>query len=123
MGLKVSQNVLNTYFLLNLFPMFLLREGSAKRKAFKTSKSAIFLENSGTENEFLRLNGVENVSNISQSVRNIIMNDQKHILDFCKSHKGLLQKVSGTHPLKKKFPFYQLSFKSLFNFCKFNITW
>ena len=32
MGLKFSQNVLNTYFVLNLLPMFLLREGGAKRE-------------------------------------------------------------------------------------------
>ena len=44
------------------------------------------------KNQFLRPNGVENVSNMSQPVWNIIIDDQKHILDLNKSHKGPLKK-------------------------------
>ena len=55
------------------------------------------------KNQFLRPNGVENVSNMSQSVWNIIIDDQKHILDLRKSHKGrvALKKAPQTPPLKK----------------------
>ena len=56
------------------------------------------------KNQFLRPNGVENVSNMSQSVWNIIIDDQKHILDLRKSHKGRLKKSASTPPLKK-FPY------------------
>ena len=45
------------------------------------------------KNQFLRPNDVENVSNMSQSVWNIMIDDQKHILDLKKSHKGRLKKV------------------------------
>ena len=53
------------------------------------------------KNRFSRLNGVETVSNMSQSVRNIITSDQKHILDLNKSHKDRLKKSSSNPPPKK----------------------
>ena len=56
------------------------------------------------QNQFLRPNDVENVSNMSQSVWNIIIDDQKHILDLIKSHKGHLKKSGSKPPPKKKFP-------------------
>ena len=37
---------------------------------------------------FSWLNGVENVSNMLQSIQNIIINDRKYILDLYKWHKG-----------------------------------
>ena len=54
------------------------------------------------KNQFVRPNGVENVSNMSQSVRNIVIDDQKHILDLNKSHKGLLKKSGWGPPPKKR---------------------
>ena len=65
-------------------------------KAFKTLKFVLFDGKSGNENQFLRPNSVEDVSNISQSARNTIMNGQKHILDCKKSYKGHLEKRSWT---------------------------
>ena len=53
------------------------------------------------KNQFLRPNGVENVSNMSQPVWNIIIDDQKHILDLNKSHKGPLKKSASPPPHKK----------------------
>ena len=51
------------------------------------------------KNQFLRHNSVENIANMmSQSVWNIIMDDQIHILDLIKSHKG----TAG--PSLKQFP-------------------
>ena len=47
------------------------------------------------KNRFSRLNSVKTVSNMSQSVRNIITSDQKHILDLNKSHKDRLKKRSS----------------------------
>ena len=58
------------------------------------------------KNQFLRPNGVENVSNMSQSVWNIIIDHQKHILDLRKSHKGRLKK-SGSNPRPKKIPIFK----------------
>ena len=43
------------------------------------------------KDQFLRPNGVENVSSISQSVQNIIINHQKCNFDLSKSHKGNLK--------------------------------
>ena len=51
-------------------------------KSFKTGKIRHFFENQAMKNQFLRPNGVENVSNMSQSVWNIIIDDQKHIFDL-----------------------------------------
>ena len=65
----------------------------------QTSKPSIFVENHAMKNQFLRLNDVENVSNMSQSVWKIIIHDQKHILYLNKSHKGRLKK-SASPPLK-----------------------
>ena len=67
-------------------------------KAFKTLKFVLFDGKSGNENQFLRPNSVEDVSNISQSARNIIMNGQKHILDCKKSYKGHLEKRQAMPP-------------------------
>ena len=64
-------------------------------KALKTAKSTIFSKSQAMKNQVLRPNGVENVSNISQPVWNIIIDDQKHILDLNKSHKGPLKKRSS----------------------------
>ena len=61
----------------------------------------MFLKNQAMKNQFLRPNGVENVSNMSQSVWNIIIDDQKHILDFKKSHTGRLQKAAQPSSLRK----------------------
>ena len=69
-------------------------------KTLQTSKSSIFVENHAMKNQFLRPNGVENVSNMSQSVWEIIIHDQKHILYLNKSHKGRL-KNSASPPSKK----------------------
>ena len=52
------------------------------------------------ENQFLRPNGIENVSNMSQSVWNIIIDDQKHILDLKKSYKGRLNLFGTERPFK-----------------------
>ena len=59
------------------------------------------------KDQFLRPNGVKNVSNMSQSVWNIIIDDKKHILDLIKSHKGHLKKSGSTPPPKKKFPLFK----------------
>ena len=40
---------------------------------------------------------------MSQSIQNLIANDQKHILDINKSYKGRLKKAAGIHLLKKFF--------------------
>ena len=48
-------------------------------------------------------NGVENVSNMFQSIQNIIINDRKYILDLYKWHKGRLKKDAQPPP-KKKIP-------------------
>ena len=69
-------------------------------------KVVLFDGKSGNENQFLRPNSVEDVSNISQSARNIIMNGQKHILDSKKSYKGHLEKRSWTPPLKREIPIW-----------------
>ena len=61
-------------------------------KTLQTSKSSIFVENHAMKNQFLRPNGVENVSNMSQWVWEIIIHDQKHILYLNKSHKSRLKK-------------------------------
>ena len=42
-------------------------------------------------------NGAEIVLKMSQSVQNIIMNDEKHILDLNKSKKDNLKKVVDPH--------------------------
>ena len=47
-------------------------------------------------------NGVENVSNMFQSIQNIIINDRKYILDLYKWHKGRLKK--SCWPPHKKIP-------------------
>ena len=61
-------------------------------KALKTSKSEFLSRNLTMKNQLWGPNGVENVLNMSQSVRNIIIDDQKHISDLNKSNKGLLKK-------------------------------
>ena len=79
------------------------------------------------KNQFLRPNGVENVSNMSQSVWNIIIDDQKHILDLRKSHKGRLKKsaspplLAKNHPLEETPP-QTLKFALVFQ-CKFHSFW
>ena len=45
------------------------------------------------KNQFSRPKGLENVSNMSQSVWNIIVDDRNHVLDLKKSHKGCLEKA------------------------------
>ena len=86
-------------------------------KALKTSKSAIFSRNQAMKNQFLQPKCVENVSNMSQPIRNIIINDQKHILDLIKSHKSHLKKRCS--PLPKKIPkvYFQLFKKCYFWGC------
>ena len=64
-------------------------------KASKPTKSVILFEKSDNEKSILRPSDAENVSNMSQSVQNIIINDHKHILDLNKSYKGHLQKNPG----------------------------
>ena len=54
------------------------------------------------KNQFLQPKGVENVSNMSQPIRNIIINDQKHILDLYRSYRGHSRKAPW--PPLKKFP-------------------
>ena len=53
------------------------------------------------KNQFLQPKGVKNVSNMSQPIRHIIINDQKHILDLYKWHKDHLEKK---HPPLKNIP-------------------
>ena len=53
------------------------------------------------KNQFSQPNDVDNVLNMSQSVQNININDQKHILDLYKSYKGSLEKSGWPPPLKK----------------------
>ena len=48
-------------------------------------------------------NSIENVSNVSQLTREIIINDQKHILDLNKSPNPESLSVSGISPPKKKY--------------------
>ena len=86
-------------------------------EAFKTSKSVLFGGKSANENQFLRPNSVEDVSNISQSARNIIpvMNDQNHILDIKKAYKGHLEKRSWTPPKKRN---SHMILQSRDNFCQ-----
>ena len=63
-------------------------------KSLKNSKiRQFFSKNQAMKNQFLRPNGVENVSNMSQPVWNIIIDDQKHILDLNKSHNDYLKKM------------------------------
>ena len=69
-------------------------------KALKPTKSVILFEKSDNEKLILRPSDAENVSNMSQSVRNIIINDHKHVLDLNKSYKGHLQKNPAPHTLK-----------------------
>ena len=45
-------------------------------------------------------------SNMSQPMRNIIINDQKHILDLYRSYRGHSRKAPWT-PFPKKFPFFE----------------
>ena len=52
------------------------------------------------KSQFLQPNDAEDVWNMSQSILNIIINDQKHILDFYSSHKGYPKKASWTLLLK-----------------------
>ena len=59
------------------------------------------LINLAMKNQFSRPNGVEHVSNMSQSLQNIKINDQKHILNLNKTHKGRLEKSGSPPPLKK----------------------
>ena len=68
--------------------------------ASKTSKSPVFSRNQAMKNQFLQPKGVENVSNMSQPIRNIIINDQKHILDLYRSYRGHSRKGPWTPPLK-----------------------
>ena len=63
--------------------------------------SSFWSKNHATKNPFLRPNGVENVSNMSQSVWNIIIDDQKHILELSMSHKGRFKKAPQPAPMKK----------------------
>ena len=56
----------------------------------------------------MRPNGFKNISNMSQLVWNIIIDDQKHILNLIKSHKGHLKKRCST-PASKKIPISVLS--------------
>ena len=71
-------------------------------KALKTTKSEVLSKKLAMENQLLGPNGFENVSNMSQSVRNIIVDDQKHILDLNKSHKGLLKVALHALSVKEK---------------------
>ena len=56
------------------------------------------------KNWFSQSNGVENGSNISQSVPDININYQKHILGLYKWRKDDFEK-SSSNPLLKKFPY------------------
>ena len=67
----------------------------------KRQNPPFFSKNQAVKNQFLRPNGIENASNMSQSVWNIIIDDQKHILDLIKSHKGRLKKSASPAHIKK----------------------
>ena len=56
------------------------------------------------KNRFSQTNDVENGSNVSQSVSNIEINHQKHILDLYKWRKDHPKKSGWNPPPKKKFP-------------------
>ena len=66
-------------------------------KTLKSSKSQGFVQKSCNKNQFLWPNGAAIVSNMSQSVQNIVINDEKHIFDLNKSHKDNLKKVVDPH--------------------------
>ena len=73
-------------------------------------------------NQFHRRNGIENVSNVSQSVRKMIVNHQQHHLDVKKSLNSEFPSVAGIAPPKKKLPNedHQLHF---FQTAKFVTIW
>ena len=87
-----------------------------KEIAYQSLKSGeirhFFSKNQAMKNQFLRPNGVKIVSKKSQSVWNIIIDDQKHILDLIKSHKGHLKKVA--QPRLKKIPIFSNFLKIFF---------
>ena len=80
-------------------------KATVKEIAYKSRKNCkirhFFSKNQAMKNQFLRPNGVKNVSNMSQSVWNIIIYDQKHILDLRKWCKSRLKKISSTVSPKK----------------------
>ena len=62
-------------------------------KPLKDSKSAIFAKKIGREKSiFYNQEDIESVSNMHQSVQNIMISDRKHILDLNKSHKSSIAK-------------------------------
>ena len=79
------------------YPLTVVKENAYKFKSLENVKIWNFCRKIlAMKNRFSRLNGVKIVSNMSQSVRNIINSDQKHILDLNKSHKDRLKK--DPHP-------------------------
>ena len=71
------------------FVKALVRENPLKN--LKSSESTGFVEKSCNEKSIFVTHGVENVSSISQSVQNIIINHQNCNFDLNKSHKGTLK--------------------------------
>ena len=70
-------------------------------KSLNEVTSTISVEVSAIANQFSRRNGIENISNVSQSVQKIIINHQKHHLDVNKSPNPELTSGAGIAPPKK----------------------
>ena len=67
-------------------------------KSLNEVTPTISVEVSAIANQFSRRNGIENVSNVSQSVRKIIINHQQHHLDVNKSQNPEFPSVAGIAP-------------------------
>ena len=73
------------------FPLVKTLVREIPKKSLRSSKSTGFVVKSCNEKSIFVIHGVENVSSISQSVQNIIINHQQCNFDLNKSHKGNLK--------------------------------